>query len=271
MVKTLAAILADNWTWRKQIARLAWFELVKKSRGAVLSWAWFLMKPLMYVFCFWFALDIGLRSGSSVSNSDVPYLLWLCAGIIPWFFMRDMLGAGVDVLHRYSYLVNKIKFPISGISTIYTSAMMIIELMLIVILFIVYFACGMKLDVHLFQVPILLFLMFVFWDMVSILFSQLSAMSKDVANLMHAMTTPFFWLSGIIFDVKAIPIDWIQGIMALNPITFFASAFRAALCEKTWFWNDAEMMIGFAIVFIATLVLMLLAYKKLSEEVADVL
>lgn len=36
--------------------------------------------------------------------------------------MQDMLGAGIDVMHRYPYLVNKIKFPLSGISTIYTGA-----------------------------------------------------------------------------------------------------------------------------------------------------
>ena len=74
--------------------------------------------------------------------------------------------------------------------------------MLMVVLFAIYFACGMPVDVYLLQVPILLLLMFLFWDVVSILFSQLSAMSKDVKNLMGAMSTPFFWLSGVLFDVK---------------------------------------------------------------------
>ena len=47
---TLATILKDNWEWRKQIGRLALFDLVKKSRGAVLGWAWFFIKPAMYIF-----------------------------------------------------------------------------------------------------------------------------------------------------------------------------------------------------------------------------
>ena len=97
MLGTLATILRDNWEWRRQIGRLAIFELVKKSRGAVLSWAWFLIKPGMYIFCFWFALDVGLRVGSGGEAGAPPYLLWLCAGLIPWFFMQDMLGAGIDV------------------------------------------------------------------------------------------------------------------------------------------------------------------------------
>lgn len=272
MLSALSTILKDNWEWRKQIGRLALFELVKKSRGAVLSWAWFFIKPAMYIFCFWFALDVGLRTGEGMADSGGgPYILWLCAGLIPWFFMQDMLGAGIDVYHRYPYLVNKIKFPLSGISTIYTGAIMIVQLMLMVVLFAIYFLCGMAPDIYLIQVPILLVLMFVFWDMVSILFSQLSAMSKDVANLMHAMSTPFFWLSGIIFNVKAIPIDWIQVILYFNPITFFATSFRGAFYDKTWFWEDPVMLGGFVFVFVATLVLMAVVYKKLHEEVADVL
>ena len=270
VLSTLATILKDNWQWRTQLGRLALFDLVKKSRGAVLGWAWFFIKPAMYIFCFWFALEIGLRAGNSDAGAP-PYILWLCAGLIPWFFMQDMLGPGLDVLHRYSYLVNKIKFPLSGISTIFSGATLIVELMLMVALFVIYFACGMPLDVYLLQVPILLVLMFLFWNTVSILFSQLSAMSKDVKNLMSAMSTPFFWLSGVLFDVKDIHIGWVQTMLDFNPITFFVTAFRGAFYDKTWFWNDPSACVGFVVVFAITLLAALFVYKKFNEEVCDVL
>lgn len=266
----LSQIIKDHWEWRGQISRLALFELVKKSRGAVLSWAWFFIKPAMYIFCFWFALDVGLRGGET-NPGDAPYLLWLCAGLIPWFFMQDMLGAGIDVLHRYPYLVNKIKFPLSAISAIFTLATMIVQVMLMVVLFGIYFAYGQPLDIYLLQVPILLVLMLVFWDVASILCSQLSAMSKDFANLLHAFSTPFFWLSGVIFDVKHLPFDWIQSVLYFNPITFFVTGFRDAFYDKVWFWEDPMLLGGFIIVFLVTLVLMCVIYKRLHEEVADVL
>ena len=252
--------------------RLARFELVKKSRGAVLSWAWFFIKPAMYIFCFWFALEVGLRVGSGGASADAPpYILWLAAGIIPWFFMSDMLGTGVDVLHRYPYLVNKVKFPISAISSVYAIATMFVQLMLQAALLVIYFACGMPLDIHLLQVPILLLLMLMFWIAVSIMVSQLSAMSKDVANLMKAFSTPFFWLSGVIFNVKAIPIDWIQTFLAFNPITFFVTAFRGAYYDQVWFWEDPLLLGGFIAVFLLTILVMAWVYSRFNEEVADVL
>ena len=271
-LSTLGTILKDNWEWRGQIARLSKFELVKKSRGAVLSWAWFFIKPAMYIFCFWFALEVGLRVGnSSGADGAPPYLLWLCAGLIPWFFMQDMISTGCDVLHRYTYLVNKIKFPLSGISTIYTGAQMLIELMLVAVLFVIYFAYGQPLDIYLLQVPILLVLMFLFWDVFSIMLSQLSAISKDVANLMKALGTPIFWLSGVIFNIDKVNVDFIQAIMDYNPVTFFVRSFRAAFYDKTWFWENTSATIGFAIVFVVTVVVMVLVYKRFNEEVADVL
>ena len=269
-LSTLGTILKDNWQWRKQIGRLAIFELKKKSRGAVLSWAWFFIKPAMYIFCFWFALEVGLRIGRQV-DGDAPYFLWLCAGIIPWFFMSEMIGSGCDVLHRYSYLVKKIKFPMSAISTFYVCSSMIIHVVLVGVLFILYFVSGQPLDIHLIQIVPILLLMFFFWDAFSILFSQLSGLTKDVANLMSALSTPAFWLSGVIFDISRVNIDWIQTIMLFNPVTFFAKAYRAAFYYRTWFWEDPMVMLGFAVVFFGTVVFMVLAYRKLNTEVADVL
>ena len=270
MLSTLSEILRDNWEWRHQIGRLSIFELVKKSRGAVLSWGWFFIKPAMYIFCFWFALEMGLRQGAA-SASGAPYILWLCAGIIPWFFMQDMINTGTDVLHRYPYLVNKIKFPISSISTIYTTATMLVQLMLMVVLFAIYFLCGQPLDIYLLQVPVLLVLMFVFWDMVSIAFSELSAVGKDVANLIQALSTPVFWLSGVIFSVSNIHVEWIQAVLNINPVTFFVSAFRAAFYDKMWIWENPGLCIGFAAVFVITAVFMVFVYKRLNKEVPDVL
>ena len=270
MISTLRTILKDNWEWRSQILKLAIFDLQKRSRGAVLGRAWLVIKPAVYVFCFWFALAIGLRAARTIPG-DVPYFLWLCSGFIPWFYMQDMMNAGSDALHRYTYLVTKLKFPLSAISTVYATSTMIIHLILQVLLFIVYFANGMELDIHLIQVPFLLLLMFLFWDMFSVMTSQLSGMSRDFANLVKTFSTPMFWLSGIIFDISNIGIEWVQTALLFNPVTFFGSSFRMAFCYHQWIWENPPALIGFGIVFLLTMVVMALVYKRLSREVADVL
>lgn len=272
-LNTLATIVKDNWTWRKQIGHLAIFELMKKARGAVLGWAWLAIKPITFIAVFWFALEVGLRASASSSDA-YPYFIWLIAGLVPWFYMSDMLGTGTDVLHRYSYLVNKVKFPLSGISTLFSLSTLIINAVLFILLFIIYTAYGMPWDIYLIQVPILLLLMFIFWDMVSVLTSQLSGISKDFGHLMQAFQQPFFWLSGILFNMNVLEpagFGWAANVMLFNPITFFCTAFRDALCDKVWFWDDPVFFGSFAAVFLVTLVVMILVYRHFNEEVSDAL
>lgn len=272
MFKTLADICRDNWHWRSQVGSLALFDLKKRARGAVLGWFWIIAKPLMYIFVFWFALAIGLRAGSS--GGDYPYIIWLMSGLVPWFFMQDMIGPGWDILHKYAYLVNKVKFPQSCISTMYALSSLLPCLVLFVILMAVYFFQGMPLDIHLIQIPLIIVMMFFFFAAASVLFSQLSAMSKDFAQLLKILRQPLFWLSGVIFDMGVIsggPFGWISTAMLFNPVTFFTTACRCATCDHVWFWENVPLTVSFIAVFVFTVVVMALVYRRTHAEVADVL
>lgn len=270
-LKTIFQILKEKWKWRKQIVNLGLFDLRKKSRGAVLGSIWFFVKPAVYVFVFWFALEIGLKVGNSSGSEDVPYILWLMAGLVPWFYMQDMLNQGSDVFHRYSYLVNKIKFPLAGIPTIFNISTFVVQIGLVIFLLIAYLLCGQTIDIYLIQLPIAMLIMFVFFDIFSLMVSLLSAISKDFMNLVKTLSTPLFWLSGIIFNVYALGIDWLEGILMFNPVTFFASMYRCAVYDKTWIWDNPGAIIGMVVVFVVTLLAMVLIYRRTREEIPDVL
>ena len=226
----------------------------------------------MFVAVFWFALEIGLRAGNNLG--DFPYFIWLLSGLVPWFYMQQMLGSGSDVLRKYTYLVTKMKFPLSGISTLYSLSTFIINLGLGIILAIAYVLYRQPIDVYLIQVPVILLLMFLFWTFASIMCSQLSAISRDFANMMNIVTQPFFWLSGIIFDMSKmadIGFGWYDTAMLFNPVTFFATAMRDATCYKVWLWENPAFLGGFAIVCAITVIMALIVYRRFNEEVADVL
>ncbi|MBS5740904.1 ABC transporter [Adlercreutzia equolifaciens subsp. celatus] len=270
IVGTLSEILKEQWQWRKQILSLGLFDLKKTSAGAVLGPLWFFAKPAVYILVFWFALEVGLRSADQ-TGSDVPYILWLMGGLVPWFYIQEILGTGINVFKRYSYLVTKIKFPLAGIPTIFSISTFVVQLGLVVALLIVYFLCGLPLDLYLLQLPVALVLMFVFFNMFSLVTSLLSAISKDFMNLMKTLSTPLFWLSGIIFNVFNLGIPVIELVLMLNPITFIVTMYRCAVYDKMWIWDKPEAIIGFVVVFVVTLLVTLVIYRRTHEEVADVL
>ena len=268
MLATLRLIFQENWLWRRQVANLALMDIRKTCRGAVLGWAWLFVKPLMYIAVFWFALELGLRAGG---NTEYPYIVWLSAGLIPWFFMQDMLNTGSNVYRRYPFLVNRIPFPLSAISTFYALSQFIVFLMLMVILFVLCAVLGALPDIHVLQLIPVCLVMLVFWICFSILCSPLSALSKDFSNLLKAFSTPLFWLSGIIFDVSSLPVPALHMALSFNPVTFFAEAVRASVCENYWLWERPDVLLPFLAVFVVTAVLAVACYGKLRKDVADVL
>ena len=87
-------IISDHIHCRKQIRQLAVSDIVKTYRGAAFGWAWAIIKPSMTIFVFWFCFTVGLRQRGDING--YPFLLWLIAGYVPWFYMKDTLIEGAN-------------------------------------------------------------------------------------------------------------------------------------------------------------------------------
>lgn len=268
MLATLRQILSENWQWRHQIWDLAKIDLVKTYRGAALGKVWLFTKPAVYILVYWFTLSVGMRSGHDVNGQ--PFLLWLAAGVFPWFFMSDAINVGSNVYRRYPYLVNRIKFPLSVISTFYTLSIMIIFACTMLFTIAVCLVTGVHLGRYLLQLPLVMVLMFLFWTAWSIMLSPLGAISKDFANLIKTLSTPFFWLSGILFQLDSLPRIG-QVIMAFNPVAWCAEAVRDCFVYKEWIWQRPDELLPFLVVFLVVVLLALRNFRRLSKEVPDVL
>lgn len=269
ILNTLKTIISDHWKWRYQILKLAKSDIIKTYSGAAFGWAWALIKPLIMISVLWFAMSIGLRVGRD--TGDFPYILWLVVGLIPWFYMSDMLTKGAGSILKYRYLVTKMKFPVSTIPTFVGFSNLSIHIILMVLIIIVYAICGYPPDIYLLQLPIYMALMlwfFIVWGLFSAL---LSAISKDFLNLVRAFTTAIFWLSGILWDVTLIDIPWLKSVLLFNPVTYFAKGYRNIFVYKIWIWDEPMSLLFFCIVLFLMIIASIWAYKKLIKVIPDVL
>ena len=269
MVETIKLIISEHRSFSKQIFKLAKSDLIRTYRGAALGWAWALVKPLITLFVFWFGFTVGLRSGKPING--YPYFLWLLAGFLPWFYMRDMITGGADCIRKYSHLVTKIKFPISIIPTYCNLSHLAVHLVLLVVTMLVFLVLGYPPDKYLLQIPFYMLLMVAFFEVWSLFAGMMSAMSKDFLNLIKSFVQALFWLSGVIYDVNKIHNPTVRTMLKFNPITVISGGYRKAFIYKEWFWEDKIEMIGFTTTFLVVFILSLWAYKKLRKEIPDVL
>lgn len=268
-MKNLITILKEHIEYRQQIFKLAKADLVKTYRGAALGWSWAIIKPAVTIFVYWFAFSIGLRAGGDVSG--YPFFLWLIAGLIPWFYINDMLTAGTDSIRKYSYLVTKMKFPVSTIPTFVSISKLSINIILIVIMIGIFWLFGYTPNIYYLQIIFYLGLTFILWTIWALFSSLLAAISKDFSNLVKSFVTAVFWLSGIIWNAEAITIPWLKKLLMLNPVTYLVNGFRNCFINKVWFWEQPKRLLYFVIITLILLVCALWAYRKVRKEIPDVL
>ena len=268
-MSTIKTILKEHITWRVQIFKLAKADIIKTYSGAALGWAWALVKPTVTIFVFWFAFSVGLRQGNTMGEH--PFILWLIAGIVPWFYMSDMITQGAGAIRKYKYLVTKMKFPVSTIPTFVGLSKLSVHICLMVIVFIIFLLFGYPPDIYLLQLPVYMLFMVMFFIMWGLFSSMLSSMSKDFLNLVKSLTTAIFWLSGIMWDVNRITTPWLKTLLEFNPVTYIAGAYRNVFIYKLWFWEEPRKLLFFGIMFVIMALLAIWSYRKLIREIPDVL
>lgn len=265
----LVDIIKEHLEYKQQIFKLAKADILKTYRGAALGWSWAIIKPAVTIFVYWFAFEIGMRSGKAVNG--FPYFLWLIAGLIPWFYMGDMIAQGTDAIRKYSYLVTKMKFPVSTIPTFFSISKLIINLLLIVIMMLIFTFMGYPPDIYWLQLPIYIICMFAFFTVWCLFSSLLGAISKDFANLIKSFVTAVLWLSGILWNPETIKITWLKKLLMINPVTFLTNGFRNCFINKVWFFEQPKRLLYFVVILILLVLLAIWAYRKLKKEIPDVL
>lgn len=268
-MKTIIDIVKEHIKWRNQILSLAKSDIIKTYSGAALGWLWALVKPTITILVFWFAFSVGLRQGGDIEG--FPFVLWMMAGMLPWFYMSEMITQGAGAIRKYKFLVTKMKFPISTIPTFVALSKFAIHLCLFLIVVALFVIFGYMPDIYYLQLPIYMLLMLFFFICWSLFSSMLSSISHDFLNLVKSITTAIFWMSGILWDINKINSKLVHDILLFNPVTFFANGYRNVFIYKTWIWEQPRDLISFGIVLVVMLFLAVWSYKKLLKEIPDVL
>ena len=82
-MNTGASLPAQILQSRRMIYRLAKNDFRKKFAGSYLGIIWAFIQPVVTVLVYWFVFQVGFRSNENAL--PVPFVLYLVAGIVPWF------------------------------------------------------------------------------------------------------------------------------------------------------------------------------------------
>ncbi len=276
-MESLKIFAQEHLTFKKQLIELAKADVIKTYRGASLGWLWAIIKPSITIFVYFFAFSVGIRGAAkpvtNLQGETFPYFLWLIGGIIPWFYVSEMMTQGTDCIKKYSYLVTKMRFPVSTIPTFVSLSKMLINVSLTGIVIIIYCFYGHFPNVNYLQLLYYMLCQFLLLTPFALFNSTLSVISQDYGNLIKSLTTAVFWLSGIMYDISTIHNVPLRRILRINPITYICSGYRDCYIYHEWFFgeNKYRSTLGFFGVVICMWMLSMYVYKRTRKDLPDVL
>ncbi len=275
--KALAEIISVNIKNISQTFSMAGSALKKHYSGSLFGWAWSIVRPLVFIGVYWFAIAYGIRGNKPIElewRDPVPFILWMIPGVITWFLLQETLSDGVMCIRKNSHLVNKMVFPIPTIPVFSVISYCFSHLLLIAITVIVFLlAPEVGITIKFIQIIYYFLAYFLFCCIMATFISTLGVISRDFEQLIKAIMNVFFWLSPVLWSMDKIsekqPV--LALIIKLNPYNYFIEGYRASFLDGKWFWERyayTGYTWGFMLIF-ALLTAHL--FKKLSSEFADVL
>ena len=233
--------------------------------GSYLGLLWVFIQPLVTITVLWFVFDVGFKARPV---RDIPFILWLMAGMIPWFFVSEAVLSGTTSVVDQSFLVKKVVFRVSILPVVQLLSALLVPAFFLLLMGLVCWGYGYPptfrmLGVLYFTLAAAILVLGLTW-----LTSALCVFIRDVTQIVSIIVQLLFWLTPIFWSITTVPEKYLM-VLALNPVYYITEGYRSCFVNGSlpslgwslyyWFFALATMLVG-AIVF-----------RRLRRHFADVL
>ncbi len=266
--------MAGVYESRKLIARLSVNDFKTKFAGSYLGIIWAFVQPVITILVYWFVFEKGMKPAAirDAAGTEVPYVLWLIAGMVPWFFFSDALSGGTRALLDYSYLVKKVVFKIDILPIVKIVSAVFVHLFFLAFAVLLYTLYGYYPDVYTLQVLYYSICLFVLVMGISYLTSAVVVFFRDLNQVINIVLQVGVWVTPIMWNIDTMDISPVlKNLLKLNPLYYIVQGYRDAFIGKVAFFERWELTIYFWVVTIVFVVLGTHIFKKLRMHFADVL
>ena len=268
----MTTLPVELWQSRRLIWRLSVNDFKKRYAGSYLGTVWALVPPVIQVLMYWFVFDkiFGAARQAGMGGGDVPYVLFLTAGFVPWFFFSDALSGGTASLLEYNYLVKKVVFKISVLPIIKIIAAFFVHVFFTAVLLFIAALYGYRPTVYTLQLLYYSACEFVFVLGLCYATCSIVVFFRDLQQVVSIILQVGVWATPVLWNINTMD-DSIKPFLKLNPMAYIVEGFRMSVYGEGWFFEHFYSSAYFWIVTSLIFVLSSLIFKRLKPMFADVL
>lgn len=270
-MKTLFALPAEVYQNRRMIWKLAKNDFKTRYAGSYFGIAWAFVQPVVTILVYWFVFSVGFRQNTS--SVGVPFVLYLVAGIVPWFFFQDALIGGTNCLLEYNYLVKKVVFNIRVLPIVKILAATFVHAFFVLFTVILYMAYGSFPDLYYLQIFYYSVCVFALVLGICYMTCAVVVFFRDLTQMISIALQVGIWLTPIMWVAEDALVNHtvLQKILMLNPMYYIVSGYRDAFVMKQWFWAQPGWTVYFWVFTLGCFFLGNWMFKRLRIHFADVM
>ena len=254
---------------RHLIWKLAKNDFRKRYAGSYMGALWALAQPVVTVAMYYIVFD-KIMGNTGRGAEGVPFVLFLTAGLVPWFYFTEALNNGTNAMREYDYLVKKVVFKISILPIIKVIAATFIHVFFVAVLLVVAAFYGYYPNIYTIQIIYYSFCMFVFVLALCYATCSVVVFFKDLTQIINIVLQIGIWATPILWNMDSVPYKWVF-ILKLNPLVYIVGGYRNAIYGKEWFFQDFFSTMYFWIVTVVLFGIGGAIFRRLKVHFADVL
>lgn len=256
-------IISSFWRYRELLLNMVSREIKVRYKQSILGYFWVILNPFFQMLVMTFVFGIIFK----IKTWNLPYPIFLYAGLLPWNFFSVGLSSATNSLVEYSALIKKIYFPRELLPTASVFAK-IVDLVLassVFVLFLIIFRVSVSFNIF-WILPIFL-IQLIFTLGLSYFLSAFNLFYRDVQYLFNLILTLWLYLTPVFYPVDIVP-ERLRFVYSINPMSVLINAYRQAI-----FTNKTPNLFHLGIALVLSLLTFFIGgkvFKKLEGRFADV-
>jgi lipopolysaccharide transport system permease protein len=255
--------LREIWAHRELLTLLVWRSFKLRYRQTMLGAFWVILQPALLTL----VLTAFLTLLGQPPVRNVPYPLFLYAGLLPWTFFANAVSASSQSLVGQADLIRKVYFPRALLPMAAVGVRLsdfIISSAVLIFLMIYY---GVYPAASVLLLPLAVLNLVVLATILGAWVAALNIRRRDVGTVLPVLLQIWMFATPIIYPASLVPERWLW-LYRLNPLAGIVETFRASLFNLPFDWR------GLLVSAVVTLLLFLVvsfSFRRAEDDIADVI
>ena len=268
-------LFLELWQSRHLIWKLSKNDFKKRYAGSYLGAVWAMAQPVVTIAMYYLVFDLVFNSRGPIlaDGREIPYVLSLTAGLVPWFFFSEALNHGTMALLEYNYLVKKVVFKISILPIIKVIGATFIHAFFVLVLLIVSSCYGFYPSIYTLQLFYYSFCLFVLVLAICYTTCAVVVFFRDLSQIISIGLQIGMWATPILWKLEDLEpkLGKMVNLFKINPLVYVVNGYRSAVYERQWFFEDLPYTLYFWGITALLFGVGAAIFKRLKVHFADVL